>query len=210
MLGPREAPSYVTRLLQFEERYLQLYITPESLAFLVIGPEVQHAQHTTYISNRRAWLLDYKVRDGGTVVPQRIWSPAAAGDAQRYCRVPKWPIFFVSGDGRNLGIPLTQALAGHIPGLLNGCSPAPVGNCHTTNIRVKVSVSQVARHVPLVNHFQWPGYNKEETKQIMTKDQTQDRNTVCLEVLARRVAGAVCRIMDVRPSDLLCICLLTI
>ena len=199
MLGPREAPSYVTRLLQFEERYLQLYITPDSLAFLIIGPPVQHAQHATYISNRPAWLLDYKVRDGGTVVPQRIWSPASAGDAQRYCRVPKWPIFFVSGNGMSLGIPLTQASAGHFPGLLNGRSPAPVGNGHTTNIRVKVSVSQVARRVQIVNHFQWPGY-KEQAKQIMIRDQTKDHNTISLETLATRVAGAVCRIMDVRPS----------
>lgn len=154
MLDPTEAPSYFTRLLQYEERYLQLYITPDSLAFLIIGPPVQHAQHATYISNRPAWLLDYKVRDCGTVVPQRIWSPASAGDAQRYCRVPKWPIFFVSGNGMTLGIPLTQvSVAGHFPGLLNGHLPAPVGNGHTTYIRVKVSVSQFARRVPIVNPF---------------------------------------------------------
>ena len=201
-----EAPSYISRLLQFDERYLQLYITPESMAFLIIAPLVQHAQHTTYIPNlnRSAPLLDYIVRDYGTVVPQRIWSPASAGDTQRYCRVPRWPIFFVSSDCRTLGIPLTQAATGRFPALLNGRVPAPVGDRHTTNIRIKVSVSQAARRVPIVNHFQWPGYDEHldaQCKQIMIRDQTQSQNTICLETLAARVAGAVCRILDVSPSE---------
>ena len=203
MLEPMDAPSYFNRLLQFDERRLQLYITPESMAFLIIAPVVQHAQHTTYIPNlnRSAWLLDYIVRDCGTVVPQRIWSPATAGDAQRYCRVLKWPIFFVSGDGRTLGIPLTQATAGRFPPLLNGRVPAPVGNCHTTTIRVTVSASQATRSVPIVNHhFQWPGYD-EQNRQIMTRDQTQNQNTISLETLAARVAGAVCRILEVSLSE---------
>lgn len=140
MLGAREAPLYCTRLLRFEEHHLQLYLTPDTMAFFITGPAVQHAPLTTYIFGRPAWLLDYRVRDGGTVVPQSIWSPSTPGDAQRYCNVSKMPIFFVFGERMALGIQLTQAAAGHCSGLLNGHAPAPVGSRHTTYIRVKVSV----------------------------------------------------------------------
>ena len=140
MLGAREATSYFTRLLQFGEHHLQLYLTPEAMAFFIISPAVQHAPYTIYLSNRPAWLLDYRMREYGTVVPQTIWSPATPGDAQRYLNVPNMPIFFMFGDRMTLGIRLTQAAEGRCGGLLNGHAPAPVGDCHTTYIRVKVSV----------------------------------------------------------------------
>ena len=152
MLGAREAPSYFTRLLQFGEHHLQLYLTPETMAFFIISPAVQHAPYTIYLFNRPAWLLDYRVRDYGTVVPQSIWAPATPGDAQRYCKVLKMPIFFVLGDRTTLGIRLAEAVEGRSGGLLNGHAPAPVGDCSTAQIRVKVSVlsSRVAI-VPIVS-----------------------------------------------------------
>ena len=143
MLGAREAPSYFTRLLQFGEHHLQLYLTPETMAFFIISPAVQHAPYTIYLFNRPAWLLDYRVRDYGTVVPQTIWAPATPGDAQRYCKVLKMPIFFVLGDRTTLGIRLTQAAEGRCGGLLNGHAPAPVGDCSTAQIRVNVSVCSI-------------------------------------------------------------------
>jgi hypothetical protein len=152
MLGAREAPSYFTRLLQFGEHHLQLYLTPETMAFFITSPAVQHAPYTIHLFNRPAWLLDYRVRDYGTVVPQTIWTPATPGDAQRYCNVPKMPIFFVFGDRTTLGIRLTEAAEGRCEGLLNGQAPAPVGDCSTIQIRVKVSVHlSRAAIVPIVS-----------------------------------------------------------
>ena len=148
-LGAQEAPLYFTHLLQFGERLLQLYITPETMSFFIMGPAVQHAPYSTYIFNRAAWLLDYRVRDYGTVVPQKIWSPTLPGDAQRHYSFTKMPIFFVFGDRTTLGIQLTQAAAGHCGGLLNGHAPAPFVSCSTTYIRIGVSVSQVARCVAI-------------------------------------------------------------
>ena len=151
MLGAREAASYFTRLLQFGEHHLQLYLTPVTMAFFIISPAVQHAPYTMYIFNRPAWLLDYRVRNYGTVVPQAIWAPATLADAQRYCNVLKMPIFFVFGDRTTLGIRLTEAAEGRCRGLLNGHAPAPVGDCHTIYIRVKVSVlSSCVAIVPIV------------------------------------------------------------
>ena len=150
MVGPLEAARYFTRLLQFDERQLRLVISPHGAIYIIL-PAVQHARPSTLIDNRPAWLLDFLYRDYGTVVPQSIWSPATAGDAQRYCNVPlNMPIFFVHGERGTLGLRLAQATAGRIEGLMNGRAPAPIGNGHTTSIRIKVSVSQVAHRVAIV------------------------------------------------------------
>jgi hypothetical protein len=134
-----QAPGYFTHLLRFDERVFQLDVS--NGAFLLLHPAVQNVHPITYIGNRPAWLLDYLLRDVGTVVPQCLWSPTATSDAQRYGSVPlNMPIFFVHRDRTTLGLPLNQAASGDCSALLNGRLPAPVGCCHTTFIRIMVSI----------------------------------------------------------------------
>jgi hypothetical protein len=138
MLGTMQAPGYFTHLLRFDERVFQLVVS--NGAFLLLYPALQNVRPITYIGNRLAWLLDYMLRDVGTVVSQRLWSPAAASDAQRYGTVPlNMPIFFVQRD-RTLGLPLNQAVSGDCSALLNARLPAPIGLGHTTIIRIMVSI----------------------------------------------------------------------
>jgi hypothetical protein len=135
MAGALEAARYFTRLLQLDERLLQLAVQYE---LGIIGPAVQNAQ---FITNQLAWILDYKLRSYGTVVPQRIWTPASAADAQRYGNARlNIPIFFVRPDQRTLGLRLVEAAGGSCDGLLNARAPAPVGDCHTTSLRINVSI----------------------------------------------------------------------
>ncbi|SRR5258707_10907972 len=111
------------------------------MIFWLLYPGVQEVHPTTYINNRPAWLLDYEVRNVGTVVQQGLWTPASASDNQRYGTVPlNMPIFFVQRDGRTLGLPLNQAAAGNCAALQNARAPAPVGQCSTTTIRILVSL----------------------------------------------------------------------
>jgi hypothetical protein len=139
MLGTMQAPGYFTHLLHFDERNFQLVVS--NGAFLLLHPTPQNVHPITYIGNRPAWLLDYMLRDVGTVVPQRLWAPAANSDAQRYGTVPlNMPIFFVQRDHTTIGLPLNQAASGQCPALLNARHPAPVGTCHTTSIRIVVSI----------------------------------------------------------------------
>jgi hypothetical protein len=139
MLGAMQAPGYFTHLLHFNERNFQLVVS--NRAFLLLYPGVQNVPPIAYIGNRPAWLLDYMLRDVGTVVSQRLWSPAGTADAQRYGTVPlNMPIFFVQRDGTTLGLPVNQAASGDCSALLNARSPAPVGLCHTTFIRIMVSI----------------------------------------------------------------------
>jgi hypothetical protein len=138
MLGAALAPRYFSQLVRVDEHTFQLALLNE--IFWLLYPGVQGVHPTTRINNRPAWLLDYVVRNVGTVVPQRLWTPASSSDAQRYGTTPlNMPIFFVQKDGA-LGLPLNLAAAGNCAALLNARAPAPVGQCHTTTIRIMVSI----------------------------------------------------------------------
>ncbi|KAI0299037.1 hypothetical protein B0F90DRAFT_1858802 [Multifurca ochricompacta] len=152
-------------------------------AFLITSPTVQTTRTSIFIRGQPAWLLDYTILQGGTVVPQRFWSPQNPSDTQ----VPlHMPIFFVHKDRKNFGLPLIRAAAGDCMGLLDARIAAPVGDCSTMYIRIS-----------------WPGYDDWPT-QIMTKDQTSAHRTIILEKFAKRVASGVCRFLDVSPSDNIC------
>jgi hypothetical protein len=143
-----EAARYFTRLLQFDERHLQLMVSILRGAFFIIHPAVHHVQPSPIqvIANQPAWLLDYKSRGYGTVVPQRLYR-----DAQSHPNVPlNMPIFFAHSELGTLGLRLAQAREGNIEGLLDGRAPALVGDCNTTYIRIQVSVSRVVHCVAIV------------------------------------------------------------
>ena len=148
--GALEASRYLTRLLHFDERLLQLHYTPETEAF-IINPAFQHAQPFTYNRNRPAWPIDYKVREQrgyGSVIPLGCRIPDYA---QRYNYVSfNLPIFFIHSDRKTLGLRLNEAAAGNCGGLLDAHATAPVGNLHVTILRFKVSVSQVAHRGPIM------------------------------------------------------------
>jgi hypothetical protein len=151
MSGALGGAQYFSRLLRFDERHLQLTFQQVPGAIFIVGPAVQNAQPSNLIANRPVWLLDYKLREYGTVVRQRIWAPANVADAQRYGNVLlKMPIYFVHRDRTTLGLRLVDAAADNCGVLLNAGAPAPVGDCHTTSIRINVSVSQVAYRVAIV------------------------------------------------------------
>ena len=139
MLGTAQAPRYFTHLLNFNEQAFQLAVSDG--AFLLLHPAPQNVHPITYLGNLPAWLLDYMLRNVGTVVQQRLWTPAATADAQRYGTAPlKMPIFFLQRDRTTLGLPLNQAASGDCSALLNPRLPAPVGQCSTTFIRIIVSI----------------------------------------------------------------------
>jgi hypothetical protein len=140
--GPEHAAEYFARLLQIDVRTLQLVGSQEwPNAFFVTSPAVQNAPPFAHINGRPAWLLDYAIRQVGTVVPQRIWTPQNPSDAQRFGNVPlNMPLLFVHRDRVNLGLPLLRAAAGDCVMLAGLGAAAPVGDGSTTYIRINVSI----------------------------------------------------------------------
>jgi len=160
----------------FSPRDAESYFWPH--AFVITSPAVRSIPPSLSINGQPAWLLDYAIRQVGTVVPQRPWTPGYPSNSQRYTTSMKMPIFFIHKDQINLGLPLIKAVAGDCEALLGARAAAPLGNCSSMYIRIN-----------------WPGYNEWAT-QIMTKDQTSAHNTIVLQRFAERVGRAVSRFLD--------------
>ncbi|SRR6266403_3385619 len=145
MFGPEGAALYFTRLLKTDVRFLRPTMSQEwPHAFFITSPTLQNAPPPPLLINRRpAWLLDYTIRQVGTVVPQRIWWPPGnnTSDSSRSTTASlNMPIFFVAEDRVTLGLPLPVAIAeGDRAQLLGAGSPAPIGHGSTKYIRITVS-----------------------------------------------------------------------
>src|SRR5713101_2196094 len=160
MFGPEGAAIYFARLLKVDVRTLRPTMSPEwPHAFFITSPQAPTAvtmqqnnnnaapplPPTLYINGLPAYLLDYTIRQVGTVVPQGIWPPGNTSSASSSTRAPalnlNMPIFFVGMDRISLGLPLPLAIAeGDHVSLQGASSPAQIGHGSTTYIRITVSI----------------------------------------------------------------------
>jgi len=174
---PQAAEVYLAYLFKTEPKVVQPFHNQAAFfvwnqppistqAPVMILPRGQHHQ-------RPAWLLDFAIRPGGSVVPQQIWFPQGQGDWRRYVEQAQlqMPLFFMSAEGP-LGVPIVNAAAGQMA-LLGGNEPAPFGDKTTTKIRIG-----------------WPGYSPSE-QQVQLRDQTPARNRVTLERFVKHVGSRV-------------------
>ena len=145
MFGPEGAALYFARLLKVDVRSLHPTMSQEwPNAFFITSPTAQNTAPTLYINRRPAQLLDYTIRQVGTVVPQAIWPPGNNTSDNAPARSAKaslnMPIFFVGMDRVSLGLPLRLAIAeGDRAPLQGASSPAAIGHGSTTYIRITVS-----------------------------------------------------------------------
>ena len=105
------------------------------------------------IDGRGAWVLDYAIRPGGSVVPQELWVPQGQVDRRRYMDQARFrmPVFFVGSDG-SLGVPVLNAAAGQIQ-LRDANLPPQLHDKYTAKIRIAVRtflnyVLRVPHHLP--------------------------------------------------------------
>ncbi|KAH9066640.1 hypothetical protein EDB87DRAFT_1553772 [Lactarius vividus] len=144
---------------------------------------MSHCRPQHIFNGRSAWLLDYAVRRGGSVVPQQLWSPQGQVDWRRYAEQAQLhiPVFFVNADG-TLGVPVSHAAAGQMS-LRHANEPAPLGDRTTTKIRII-----------------WPGYFPSE-QMVQLRDQTPARNPVTLERFVKHVGSRVRQYLARVPCD---------
>jgi hypothetical protein len=107
-------------------------------AYFVFNHPSHYSPAPLTINGRDAWVLDYDVRTGGSVVPQDLWFPQGQGDRRRYVDQAQFrmPVFFVGIDG-SLGVPVLNAAAGDIQ-LHDADLPAPLQDKTTAKIRIGV------------------------------------------------------------------------
>ena len=156
MFGPEGAAIYFARLLKVDVRSLRPAMSQEwPHAFFIPSPtpttapqnaQAPPAPTTIYINRRPVQLLDYTIRQVGTVVPQGIWPPGNTSDSPARSASTKaslnMPIFFVGMDRISLGLSLPVAIAeGDRVPLQGAGSPAQIGHGSTAYIRITVSIS---------------------------------------------------------------------
>ena len=82
--------------------------------------------------------------NGGTVVPQTMWSSHSASDRRQHVEWGKlqMPVFFEDKD-QALGFSLEVSVEGQCHILRHANDPAPLGHKTTTHIRIIVSMPLV-------------------------------------------------------------------
>ena len=107
-------------------------------AYFVFNPPSHCSPASLTINGRGAWVLDYNVRPGGSVVPQELWVPQGQGDRRRYVDQAQFgmPVFFVRVDG-SLGVPVLNAATGDMQ-LRDVHLPPPLQDKTSTKIRIAV------------------------------------------------------------------------
>ena len=138
---PQRAEHIIVKLLFNVGNSASIETIPDpngSGAYFVFNRPSFYSPTPLTINGRGAWVLDYAVRAGGSVVPQQLWVPQGQGDSRHYVEHAQFrmPVFFVNMNG-DLGVPVMNAAAGHMQ--LRGAHPLPLlFNMTTTKIRICV------------------------------------------------------------------------
>src|SRR6266404_275544 len=93
------------------------------------------------------WLLDYVIKDIGTVVPQTLWAPQNQNDIRQYVEEAdlQLPVFFIHANG-DLGLSVEDAVNGLCHSTLRDAHmQAQLGGKSTTHIRISVSSTRLVR-----------------------------------------------------------------
>jgi hypothetical protein len=197
-IGSRIAESYIAHLFGVDAASIQAI---RQNAFYVFNPPSYYIPPALSVHGRDAWLLDFAVRSGGSVVPQQLWSPQVQGDRHRYVdqMQSRLPVFFVNANG-NLGVPVMNAAAGDMQ-LRGGHVPPQLADKRTVKLRINVCTRflRIPHHLPYVS--QWPGYTLSE-QQVQLRDQTPARNVISLERFVKHVGSHTRRFLLVCSSYL--------
>lgn len=148
--SPRTAEMYLAYLFKLDPNLVRPFghqSRPD--AFFVSNPPVNPSPPSLLVQGRPTWLLDYVIRQAGSVVPQELWFPRGQGDWRRYVEQAQLhvPVFFVGVDG-SLGVPVRYAAAGQMS-LVGANEPAPLGDRTTTKIRIGVRTKYFSPSYPL-------------------------------------------------------------
>ena len=133
-IGSR-AEGYIARLFGVDAASIQAI---RQTAFYVFNPPSYSIPPALSVHGRDAWLLDFAVRSGGSVVPQQLWSPQGQSDRRRYVEQAqiRMPVFFINTNG-SLGVPVVSAAAGNMQ-LRDGHLPPQLADKRTVKLRINV------------------------------------------------------------------------
>ena len=148
----KSAEVYLCRLLKTKNlrELCQTLPSPSGVVFVVrldpsrlIPPQPLAWDHTGV----PLWVLDYAIKNTGTVVPQTLWTPHNKNDLKQHVEEAdlQLPIFFINENG-DLGLSLEDAVNGRCHSALRDAQThAQLGGKTTTHIRILVGSGQLMR-----------------------------------------------------------------
>ena len=148
----RSAELYLSHLLKTSRNLKDLYQTlpaPGGSGLVFVIREASRPLRSPPLmwdSGAPLWLLDYVIKDIGTVVPQTLWIPHHRNDIRQHVEEAdlQMPIFFIHENG-DLGLSLEDAVNGRHSTLRDARTQAQLGGKTTTHIRISVSSSRPKR-----------------------------------------------------------------
>ena len=148
----RQAEVYLSHLLKTRNfrQLCQTLQSPSGTAFVVrsnasrlLSSQPVAWDHTGV----PLWVLDYAIKNIGTVVPQTLWTPLNKKDLKQHVEEAdlQFPIFFIHENG-DLGLSLEDAVNGRCYSALRDArTHAQLGGKTTTHIRILVGSGQLTR-----------------------------------------------------------------
>jgi len=179
----RNAELYISHLLKTTRNLKELYQTlpaPVGSGVVFVIREASRPLRPPPLmwdSGVPLWLLDYVIKDIGTVVPQTLWIPHNRNDFRQHVEEAdlQMPIFFIHENG-DLGLSLEDAVNGRhstTGALRDARAQAQLGGKTTTHIRIS-----------------WPGY-EDFKRQVQTRDETPAHNQITVGKFAQHVGRSV-------------------
>ncbi|KAH9967305.1 hypothetical protein BC827DRAFT_1264148 [Russula dissimulans] len=174
--SPQSTEMYLAHLFKIDPKGVYAYLFERSdwpRAFVVFNSPSGYSPPIFTMAEQHAWVLDYAVVRGGSVVPQELWLPQGQGDRRRFVEQANFsmPVFFINVNG-TLGVPVVNTTEG-LMSLQGGNQPAPLGGKAATTI-----------------YLDWPGYPPFK-QQVQLRDQTPRRNPVTLQWFVRYLGRCV-------------------
>ncbi|KAH9034658.1 hypothetical protein EDB84DRAFT_56138 [Lactarius hengduanensis] len=177
--SPKRAEEYLSHLLKMKNwKALDLTLpSPSGPSVVFVVQEAPRLLQTPPFirdCNVPLWLLDYDIKDIGTVVPQTLWTPLHRADFRQHVEDAdlQLPIFFIHGNGI-LGLSLEDAANGRCHNLRDANAHAQLGGKTTTHIRIS-----------------WPGY-QDFKRQVQIRDETTAHNPITVARFAQHVGRSV-------------------
>jgi hypothetical protein len=132
MFGPLDVVAYYVSLLKREKVHFQWDIDVMG-AFRAAPPGMPSDQHD--------WVVDFKLKAMGPVIPQKIWTPKKMSDkVRRVDHEPLCPPIFFIRKNQDLGFPLIDAV-GNDRLCIRGAEEAiPVGT-PSAHAQIRINVS---------------------------------------------------------------------
>ncbi|KAI9440544.1 hypothetical protein H4582DRAFT_1937640 [Lactarius indigo] len=175
--NPKGAEEYFSHLLKtknWKVLHLTLPSPREPSVVFVIQEASRHLQTPPFMDSNGVpfWLLDYAIKEPGTVVPQTLWIPHHKNDLKQHVEEAnlQLPIFFIHGNG-SLGLSLEAAALGQCRTLRDANVHAQLGG---------------------KNHHTHPNLGYQDFKrQVQIRDETTAHNPITVAKFAQHVGRSV-------------------